>query len=40
MVQLTEFTKGRIMALREEGFTYKEISEKTKIPLSTIGLVI
>lgn len=35
--QLNEIQKGKIIGLREEGFTIREIATKTKIPKSTVG---
>ncbi len=34
---LNDFVKGKVIALREEGYTLKAISEKLKIPISTIS---
>lgn len=38
--QLSDFTKGQIIAYLNEKFTYKMISEKLFIPISTIGKII
>ncbi len=35
--QISDFIKGKVIALRDLNMTYKKISEELKIPESTVG---